>query len=98
MLNCRKINCVGGRRNAQSASLSWEPQVGDAVEMDKGHVVMVLDVVVNSCSVKQDIPVTQIKRYFEKINLVCRGSYSSGGGRRWVSRDATWGCKTWQQG
>jgi hypothetical protein len=48
--------------------------------MDKGNVVMVLDVVVKSCSVKKDIPVTQIKRYFEKNNLVCRGGYSSGGG------------------
>ena len=40
---------------------------------------MVLDVVVKSCNVKKDIPVTQIKRYFEKNNLVCRGNYSSGG-------------------
>jgi hypothetical protein len=37
---------------------------------------MVLDVVVKSCSAKKDIPVTQIKRYFEKNNLVCRGGYS----------------------
>jgi hypothetical protein len=37
---------------------------------------VVLDVVVNSCNVKKDIPVTQLERYFEKNNLVCRGSYS----------------------
>ena len=40
---------------------------------------MVLDVVVKSCNAKKDIPVTKIKRYFEKNNLVCRGHYSSGG-------------------
>ena len=37
---------------------------------------MVLDVVVKSCNAKKDIPVTKIKRYFEKNNLVCRGHYS----------------------
>ena len=37
---------------------------------------MVLDVVVKSCNAKEDIPVTKIKRYFEKNNLVCRGYYS----------------------
>ena len=66
---------MGGRRNAQSTSLLWEPQVGDAIGIDKGNVIVVLDVVVKSCSVKKDIPVTQIKGYFEKNNLVCRGNY-----------------------
>ena len=37
---------------------------------------MVLDVVVKSCNAKKDIPVTKIKRHFEKNNLVCRGHYS----------------------
>ena len=54
----------------------WEPQVRDAVGIDKGNVVVVLDVVVKSCNAKKDIPVTKIKRYFEKNNLVCRGHYS----------------------
>jgi hypothetical protein len=36
---------------------------------------VVLKVVVKSCNVKK-IPVTQIKIYFEKKNLVCRGHYS----------------------
>jgi hypothetical protein len=40
---------------------------------------VVLDVVVKSCNAKKYIPVTQIKRYFEKNTLVCRGNYSSGG-------------------
>jgi hypothetical protein len=67
---------VGGRRIAQSTSLLWEQQVGDAVGIDKGNVAVVLDVVVKSCNVKKYILVTQIKRYSEKKNLVCRGSYS----------------------
>jgi hypothetical protein len=67
MLDCREISCTGGRRNAQSTSLClWEQQVGDAVGIDKGDVVVVLDVVVKSCNAKKDVPVTQIKRYFEK--------------------------------
>jgi hypothetical protein len=47
-----------------------------AVGIDKGNVVVVLGVVVKSCNAKKYIPVTQIKRYFEKNNLVCRGNYS----------------------
>jgi hypothetical protein len=70
---------VGGRRNAQSTSLLWEPQVGDAVGIDKGNVVVVvvLDVVVKSCNVKKDIPRNANKEIFwEEQNLVCRGNYS----------------------
>jgi hypothetical protein len=31
----------------------WEPQVGDAVGIEKGNVVVVLDDVVKSCNVKK---------------------------------------------
>jgi hypothetical protein len=54
----------------------WKPQVRDAIGIDKGNVVVVLDVVVKSCNVTKDILVTQIKRYFDKDNFVCRGNYS----------------------
>jgi hypothetical protein len=73
---------VGGRQNAQSTSLLWEPQVGDAVGVDKGNVVVVLDVVVKSCNVKKHILVTQIKGYFGKKTWSVEGIIREQGAMR----------------
>jgi hypothetical protein len=65
-----------------------EPQVGDAVGIDKGNVVVVIGVVVKSCNavgvrhVKKDILATQIKRCFGKKTWSVEGIIREQGAMR----------------